>query len=154
MGAGRLADRRVSFATGSVGSRAEELLRRLADDGAEIVDHMCLVGKAAGVGDIRPGRSALAHGQDLFDPCDTCKLLRTRPEDRPEAAQQVPLADVQLRRKPSHGQRGLPSQTLRSMAHDWIRLARAQVEKQKTLDAREPCGAVRRDRSKNSKKCG
>src|ERR1700704_3829988 len=42
IGAGRLADRRVSFATGVVGSRAEELLRRLADDGAEIVDHMCL----------------------------------------------------------------------------------------------------------------
>src|SRR5258705_9742452 len=49
IGAGRLADRRVSFATGIVGSRAEELLRRLADDGAEIVDHMCLVGEAAGV---------------------------------------------------------------------------------------------------------
>src|SRR5258706_13705622 len=82
MGAGRPADRSVSFVLGVGASRAEDLLRRLADDRVEIGDHMCLLGKAAGVRDIGPGRSALAHGQDIFDPCDTCKLLRTRPEHR------------------------------------------------------------------------
>src|SRR5260221_13593598 len=55
----------------------------------------------------------------------------------------VPLGDIQLRRKPSHAQRGISSQTLGSTAHDWVRLARVQVAKQKTLDAREPRGAVR-----------
>jgi hypothetical protein len=54
-----------------------------------------------------------------------------------------PLADIQLRRKPSHAQRGISSQTLGSTAHDWVRLARVQVAKQKTLDPREPRGAVR-----------
>ena len=54
----------------------------------------------------------------------------------------MPLADVQLRRKPSHAQRGISSQILGGTAHDWVRLARVQVAKQKTLDAREPRGAV------------
>src|SRR5260370_6197774 len=83
---GRLDGRRVTFATSVDNRRAEEMLRRLADDGVEIVDHVCLVGKAAGVGDVRPGRSALPHGQDLFDACDPRKKLRTRPEHRPKAA--------------------------------------------------------------------
>src|SRR5258708_17507554 len=55
----------------------------------------------------------------------------------------MPLADVQLRRKPSYAQRGIASQTCRSTARDRVRPALAQVSKQKTLDPREPRGAVR-----------
>src|ERR1700716_2515804 len=57
-------------------SNAEDFLRRVADDRAKIVDHMRLVGKATGIGDIRPGRSALPHGQHLLDACDPRKMLR------------------------------------------------------------------------------
>src|SRR6202048_2832195 len=123
--------------------RAEEMLRRLADDGVEIVDLGGLVGKSAGVGDIGPGRSVLPHGQDLFYACDPCKQFWTRPEHCPKAARQMPLADVQLRRQPSYAQRGIASQTWRSTARDRVRPALAQVSKQKTLDPREPRGAVR-----------
>ena len=53
--------------------RAEEMLRRLANDGVEIVDHVCLVGKAAGVGDIGPGRSVLPHASNSKI---LCRLLQ------------------------------------------------------------------------------
>src|SRR5258707_8591991 len=140
---GRLDGRRVTFATSIGSGRAEELLWRLADNGNEIVDHVGLVSKAAGICDIRPGRSTSPHGQDLLDACDACKLLRTSPEHRPKAARQMSLPDVQLRCKPPHAQRGTASQTLRSPAHDRVRLALTQVPQQETFDAREPRGAVR-----------
>src|SRR5258708_7530050 len=108
-----------------------------------MVDVLCLVGKAAGVGVMGEGGSVLPHGQDFFYACRLCKQFWPRPEHCPKAARQMPLADVQLRRKPSYAQRGIASQTLRSTARDRVRPALAQVSKQKTLDPREPRGAVR-----------
>ena len=95
----RLIDPLDGLVIGIKNGRAEKLLWRLPDDGVEIVDHVRLVGEAAGICDIRPGKARLPHRQSLLDTSDACKLLRTGPEHRPKAARQVPLANIQLRGK-------------------------------------------------------
>ncbi len=120
MGPAGLANRRI-LPVDIKSARAEELLWRLSDKGVEIVDHVSLVGKAAGICDVCPGGSRLPHRQNFLDTCDACKMLRAGPEHRPEATRQMPFADIQLRCKSPHTQRGIASQILRSPAHDGVR---------------------------------
>ena len=89
------ARRRIRAAEIPPRCRTEEFGRRSADDGAEIMDQMRLISKAAGIRYISPVQAALPRGDNLFDPRQSRISFRAVPACGAEAARQVPLADIQ-----------------------------------------------------------
>src|ERR1700751_1141135 len=75
--------------------RIEEFGWRSAYDGAEIMDQMRLIGKAAGICDISPIQASFPCGDSLFDPRQSRIVFGAGPVRGTEAARQMPLADIQ-----------------------------------------------------------
>src|SRR3984893_8620752 len=106
------------------------------------MDQVRLIGKAAGICDIRPAQAAFPRGDNFFVPLQWRILLGAGPVYRAKAARQVPLADTQLRGEFSYAQAGIAAQPRGSAGKSRILAILTQILKKKTFDAGDPFAAA------------
>src|SRR3984893_16817642 len=106
------------------------------------MDQVRLIGKAAGICDIRPAQAAFPRGDNLFDPRQSRILLGAGPVCRAKAAQQVPLADTQLRGEISYAQARIAAQPRGGAGKSRTLAILTQILKKKTFDAGDPFAAA------------